>query len=107
MTVFDDREKAFETKFKLDEESQFKVNARAVHKFGLWAAAELGLEGADAEAYSQQVMDADFDMPGTADFIKKVQDDLAGKGIEMTVHHLENQYHLLRDQAAEELFAVG
>lgn len=107
MSVFDDRQKAFENKFKLDEEKQFKLNARAVHMFGSWVAMELQLEGADAEAYAQSIIDADFDMPGTADFIKKAQTDLAGKGITMSMHHLENQYYALRDQAAETLFAVG
>lgn len=107
MSVFDDRQKAFETKFKLDEEKQFKLNARAVRMFGDWVAAELQLEGADAEAYAQSVIDADFEMPGTADFVKKAQADLAGKGITLSEHHLQNQFFDLRDKAAEQLFAVG
>jgi len=104
MTVFDDREKAFETKFKLDEENLFKLNARTVKLFGLWAAAQLQLEGADAEAYAQSVIEADFEEAGNRDFLQKVQGDLANKGIEMTIHHLENELNDRRDEAARQLF---
>ena len=101
---FEDREKAFENKYKLDEERRFKLNARAVSQFGQWAAAQLGLEGADAEAYVQQVIDADFEHPGHDDFIKKVHDDLNGKGITLSTHQLENQFNAIREEAAAALF---
>ncbi len=104
MSLFDDREKAFENKFKLDEERLFKLNARAVNLFGQWAAAQLGLDGADAAAYAQHVIEADFEHPGTADFLKKVQDDLNGKGIDLSFHQLENHFNALRERAAAELF---
>ena len=104
MSVFDEREKAFETKFKLDEENLFKLNARAVKIFGLWAAAQLQLEGADAQAYAQQVIEADFEEAGNHDFLKKVQGDLLNKGIDVTIHHLENEFSVCRDEAARQLF---
>lgn len=107
MSTFDDRQKAFENKFKLDEENLFKLNARAVKAFGLWAAAQLQLEGADAEAYAQSVIEADFEEAGTHDFLAKVQGDLANKGIEMTIHHLENEFAALRDAAAREMFPAN
>ncbi len=104
MTVFDDRQKAFETKFQLDEEKLFKLNARAVKIFGLWAAQQLQLDGADAEAYAQQVIDADFEEAGNADVLKKVHADFTGKGIEVSLHHLENEFNTCRDEAAGQLF---
>ncbi len=107
MSVFDDREKAFETKFKLDEENLFKLNARAVKIFGLWAAAQLQLEGADAEAYAQSVIEADFEEAGNHDFLKKVQGDFANKAIDMTIHHLENEFNACRDEAARQLFPAA
>lgn len=105
MSMFDDRQKAFESKYQLDQEAQFKINSKSVRLFGLWAAAQLGFEGAEAEAYAQQVMDSDFDEPGIADFIGKVEKDLTVKGISMTTHHLENEFYNLRDKAASELAA--
>lgn len=107
MSVFDDRQKAFEAKFKLDEENTFRLNARSIKLFGLWAAAQLRLEGADAEAYAQQVIEADFEEAGIHDFLSKVQRDLTGKGIETTIHHLENEYFSCREEAARQLFPAA
>ncbi|MGD8550248.1 MAG: DUF1476 domain-containing protein, partial [Methyloceanibacter sp.] len=49
MTSFDDREKSYEKKFALDEELQFKSNARRNKLLGLWAAEKLGMSGDDAQ----------------------------------------------------------
>ena len=43
MTMFDQREKEFETRFKHDQELQFKITARRNRLLGLWAAQHLGL----------------------------------------------------------------
>ena len=36
MTQFDEREKAFEKKFGMEEESEFKTAVRTARLFGLW-----------------------------------------------------------------------
>lgn len=100
---FDDRQKAFENKFKADEDFRFRVNARAVRLFGLWAAGKLGFTGAAAEKYAEEVLHADFDEPGIKDVIRKVQKDLKDKGIDATEHHLENEFHPFQQQAMKEL----
>jgi hypothetical protein len=38
MTTFDEREKEFESRYKHDQELQFKVKARRNRLLGLWAA---------------------------------------------------------------------
>ena len=43
MTTFDERENAFEAKFILDSELQFKAEARRNKLIGLWAADLLGI----------------------------------------------------------------
>ncbi len=93
MTSFDDREKAFENKFKHDEELKFKINARAIRLFGFWAAAQLGLTGNDIDAYAEAILETDFNSPGIKDVLLKVQKDLADKGIDMTEHHLESEFN--------------
>ena len=45
MTTFNDREKAFEDKYKHDQELQFKVEVRRNKLLGLWVA-EMLVEGA-------------------------------------------------------------
>jgi hypothetical protein len=80
MTTFDEREKAFENKFKRDQELQFKVRARRNKLLGLWAAAKMGMAGAAADAYAKDVVNADFHKPGEDDVLHKVAGDLKAKG---------------------------
>lgn len=81
MTTFDKREEGFEKKFAHDEELKFKAYARRNKLLGLWAAAELGKTGADAEAYAKEVVLADFEEAGDGDVIRKVVGDLKSKGV--------------------------
>jgi hypothetical protein len=81
MTTFDDREKAFESKYKHDEEIQFKVHARRDKLVGLWAAQKLGLSGPAADDYAKAVVEADFEEPGDQDLIAKILKDFAAKGV--------------------------
>lgn len=82
MTTFDKREEGFEKKFAHDEELKFKATARRNKLLGLWAAAQLGKTGADADAYSKEVVAADFEEAGDDDVVRKVVKDLAGKATE-------------------------
>lgn len=79
---FNDREKAFEDKFKHDKEMEFKVHARRNKLLGLWAAEQMRITGADADAYARTVVRADFERPGDEDVLEKVLTDLQGHGIE-------------------------
>jgi hypothetical protein len=81
-TTFDQRKEGFEKKFAHDEELRFKATARRNKLLGLWAADILGKAGADAEAYAKEVVLADFEHAGDDDVIRKVVQDLAGKGID-------------------------
>lgn len=85
MTSFDDREKAFETKFAHDAEMQFKAEARRNKLVGQWAAGLLGLTGEAAEAYAKSVVMADFDEPGVEDVVRKVSADLGDKASADTI----------------------
>jgi len=85
MTTFDKREEGFEKKFAHDEELKFKATARRNKLLGLWAAAMLGKTGADADAYSKDVVAADFEEAGDDDVVRKVVKDLAGKATEADI----------------------
>ena len=102
---FDDRQKAFENKFKHDEELRFKVQSKAVRAFGLWAAGQLGKKGPEAEKYADDVLDADFEEAGIKDVLKKVAKDFAAKGIQMTEHHLENEFNVHLNAAKKAMVA--
>jgi hypothetical protein len=106
MSSFDDRQKAFENKFKHDEELRFKVESRAVRHFGQWAASKLGKKGPEAEKYADEVLEADFEKGGIHHVFKKVKKDLAATGVEMTEHHLENEYNTHLAEAKKHVMAA-
>ena len=81
MTGFDDRQKAFENQYKHDQEFKFKVNARRNKLLGEWAGRQMGLAGADLDAYAKSIVMADFEKPGDDDVLQKVAADLKAKGL--------------------------
>ena len=82
MTSFDDRERAFETKFARDEEMQFRVTARRNRLVGQWAAGKMGLTPEETDAYAKAVVQADFEEAGDEDVIRKVVGDLTAAGVD-------------------------
>ena len=105
MTTFNDREKAFEDKYKHDQELQFKVEVRRNKLLGLWVAELLGLSGADAEAYAKEVVSADFEEPGDADLIRKIQGDTQPKNIDLSEHRLRKKMDDLVAVAKEQIMS--
>ncbi len=105
MSMFDDREKGYEGKWKRDEELRFKVTARRNKLLGLWAAQKFGMEGSDADAYAKTVVIADFERPGDDDVVEKVLADFAKYDIEMTDHGLRKEMQLLLDEACQQMEA--
>jgi len=91
MTTFDEREKAFEDKYRHDQELQFKVEVRRNKLLGLWVAEMLDLKGEDAQAYAKEVVSADFEEPGDADILRKVLGDLKDKNVDMNEHRLRKK----------------
>ena len=83
MTTFDDRERAFESKFARDEEMQFKITARRNRLLGQWAAAKLGLTPEETDAYAKSVVQADFEEAGDEDVVRKLLGDLTAAGVEV------------------------
>lgn len=81
MTTFDEREKAFERKFALDQDLKFKAESRRNKMLAEWAAAKLGITGPVLEDYIKAVRKADLEEKGDADVLRKVKQDFADKGI--------------------------
>lgn len=85
MTTFDDRENAFEAKFALDAQMQFKAEARRNKLLGLWAAGLMGKSEADAAAYAKEVIASDFEEAGDEDVYRKLAGDLGALATEATI----------------------
>jgi hypothetical protein len=83
MTQFDDRQRAFESKFAHDEEMKFRITARRNRLLGEWAARQMGLSEAETEAYAKDVVRSDFEEAGDHDVVRKVLGDLTNAGIDV------------------------
>jgi hypothetical protein len=104
MKSFEDRQKGFEAAFQRDQELAFRITARRNRLFGLWAAGRLGLAaGEAAEAYSKDVVAADFEAPGDADVIAKVRTDLAEKGVTASEAELRAELERAATEARKQL----
>ncbi len=107
MSAFEDREKAFEAKFQLDEETAFKVNARRDKLLGLWVAEQIGLTGQQAQVYARSVVYSDLADSHHDSMIAKVKGDLERAGIHKTDKELRARMDALLAAAREEVVAEG
>ena len=100
MTTFDKREQGFEAKFIHDEELRFKEVARCNKMLGNWAAAQLGLTGAAAATYANELVTANLGGHTTDETLHKVSKDLAGKGIseQQVAQKMDAFLHLALEQ---------
>lgn len=101
--AFKDREQAFEAKFKLDEEQEFRARARRNKLLGLWAAETMGMAGGGAESYARQVVAADMEEPGDQDVIRKVMADLEAHEVEITEGRLQIKLHKMMELARQQI----
>ena len=99
MTTFDEREHAFEKKYEVDQEVQFKVLSRTHMMLGLWAAGLMGKTGAAAEAYAKEVVLSDFEKPGHEEVVAKVVADLTAAGKAIDVESVNKQRTRLMAEA--------
>ncbi len=99
MTDMDDRQKAFETKYALDQELMFRIEARTAKLFGLWIAEKLGLSADEAKTYAGGVVSANLDEPGFEDVKRVVRPSLAEKNIDISDHTLDAQLERFLEEA--------
>lgn len=105
MTTFDDREKAFEAKFALDQEQEFKAIARRNRMLGLWAAEKMGLSSESADQYAAAVVRADFEQPGDEDVFRKVAGDFKASGLSVSEGEIRSKIDELASISREQIRA--
>lgn len=103
MSSFDDRERAEEARYALDQETQFKVTNRRNRLLGLWAAGLMGVTGDAAETYAKTVVLADLEEAGDDDVIRKVKGDLDKAGIAKTDLEIREELARLLPVAREQI----
>ncbi len=107
MSGMDDRERAFENKFAHDAELRFKAEARRNRMLGRWAAEQMGVTGAEADAYASEVVKADFKEAGDDDVLRKVSADFAANNVAIDDATLRKTMDQMLIEAAESLEQSG
>ena len=103
MSTFNERERAYEKKFALDEELRFKATARRNKLLGLWAADIIGLSEVEAETYAKDVVIADLEEPGEEDVFRKIRDDFDARGVEQSDHQIRRVMNDLMTKAIDQI----
>lgn len=102
---FDDRERGQEKKFQLDQEKEFKAQARRAKLLGQWAAAQLGFSGPAADDYAKSVVIADLEEKGEEDLFRKIRADLDAAKITLSDHQIRVKMAELLDEARKQIAA--
>ena len=107
MTGFEDREKAYESKYAHEEKVGFDVEARCSKLYGLWAAEQIGISGADADTYAMDVVNANLEEPGFEDVLRKVRADFEEKNIDISDHVMRVELDKALAEAKQQILKDG
>ena len=107
MTQFNDRERAFESKFAHDEEMKFRITARRNRLLGEWAARQMGLTEAETESYAKDVIRSDFEEAGEHDVIRKVLGDLTAAGVDCDEEEVRQALHHKEVEARRQIIEAS
>ncbi len=91
MSDMNEREKAFETKYALDQEVMFRIEARACKLFGLWLAEKAGMSPEEAKIFAGSVVSSNLDEPGFEDVKRTVRPFIAEKGLDLSEEAIDAQ----------------
>ena len=105
MSDFDDRKRAQEKKFELDQELEFKAQARRAKLVGLWAAGLIGIKGEEAAAYAKSVVVADLEEAGEEDVFRKLRADLDMHAVQLSDHQIRAKMEEALTEAREQIKA--
>lgn len=103
MSQFKDREGAAEKKFELDQELEFKAQARRAKIVGRWAAGLMGLAGDAAEDYAKSVVIADLEEAGAEDLFRKIRADLDLHAVQLSDHQVRAKMEEALIEAREQI----
>lgn len=103
MSVFEDREKAFEAQFIHQADERFRITARRNHLLGLWVAEKLGKTTDEAEAYALEIVRAEVSPRADEAVYDRISGDLAAAGVPQTEQAIRAQMVHLMAVAAEQL----
>ena len=106
MTMFDQRERAFENLFAHDEELRFLALARRNHLFACWAAEHLELRASEFRAYVRSFVDGVVRPQSEEALIARVRADFLAERVETSDERIRAALVLASSQAARQVRTV-
>ena len=91
MNKFDEREKGFEKKFQMDEELQFKIQARSNKYLAEFVSKKFGKSEEEKNIYIQEVIKADMEESGQEDVFRKIKKDFKAASISIEDSEIRDQ----------------
>ena len=91
MNKFDEREKSFEKKFQMDQELQFKVQARSNKYLAEFVSLKLGKTEKEKHNYIQEIIKADMEEAGQEDVFRKIKEDFQTASISIDDSEIRDQ----------------
>ena len=91
MNKFDERQKSFEKKFQMDQELQFKVQARSNKYLAEFVSLKLGKTEEEKKKYVQEIIKADMEEAGREDVFRKVKKDFQAASITIEDSEIRDQ----------------
>ena len=102
MSKFDERKKSFEKKFQMDQELQFKVQARSNKYLAEFVNSKLKKTEEEKQNYIQEIIKADMEEAGSEDVFRKVKKDLETNSIIIEDSEIRDQMEKALSRAKED-----
>ena len=102
MNKFDDRGKSFEKKFQMDQELQFKVQARSNKYLAEFVSLKLGKTEEEKKNYIQEIIKADMEEAGHEDVFRKIKKDFQTASINIEDSEIRDQMEKAISRAKED-----
>ncbi|NQZ14829.1 MAG: DUF1476 domain-containing protein [Alphaproteobacteria bacterium] len=103
MTSFEDRERAFENKFALDEALMFKAEARACKLFGLWLSEQMDMSAEEAGEFASDLITANLEEPGFDDVKRAAAPKMLEKGFALSEEDVDAKLQELFVEAQQQI----
>ena len=91
MSTFDEREKSFEKKFQVDQELQFKIQARSNKYLAEFVSLKLGKNDKEKINYINEIIKADMEEVGQEDVFRKIKKDFESASISINDTEIREQ----------------
>ena len=101
MNKFDERQKSSEKKFQMDQELQFKVQARSSKYLAEFVSLKLGKTEQEKSNYIQEIIKADMEEAGHEDVFRKIKKDFQTASINIEDSEIRDQMEKAISRAKE------